>query len=151
MEEQREYTRKDFENVIERYLYSKYLTDADKHVLENLPFCICTAFDENPALKERYEKHLRSLALSGNKLDLNGDLPDYLMIDVENENEWYHPEYGTLLPSLENPKLVVLIDADNNKYVVEGTIGNVERTLLKRGYHYIRHHNYNGRVVYFRD
>lgn len=151
MEEiQKEYTRKDFENVIERYLYSKYLTDADKHVLENLPFCICTAFDENPKLKERFEKHMRNLAMVGNTLNLNGDLPDYLMIDIENENEWYHPEYGNLLPSLENPNFVSVTDADKKKYVIEGTIGNVERTLLKRGYRYIRNHNYNSKVVYFK-
>lgn len=150
MEEQREYTKKDFENVIERYLYSKFLTDADKHVLENLPFCLCTAFEDNPKLKERYEKHLRNLALR-NKLDLDGELPDYLMIDIENENEWYHPEYGNLLPGLENANLVVLLDADNKKYVIEGTIGNVERTLLKRGYRFIRNHSYNSRVVYFKD
>ena len=150
MEEQREYTKKDFENVIERYLYSKFLTDADKHVLENLPFCLCTAFEDNPTLKERYEKHLRHLALC-NELDLDGELPDYLMIDIENENEWYHPEYGNLLPSLENANLVVLLDANNKKYVIEGTIGNVERTLLKRGYRFIRNHNYNSKVVYFKD
>ena len=150
-EQEREYTRKDFEVVIERYLYSKTLTDKDKHVLENLPFCMCTAFEENPALKERYDKHLRNLAMSGNTLDLNGELPNYLMIDIENEGEWYHPEFGGLLPSLENPGFVTIFDADNKKYVVEGTIGNVERTLLKNGYRYIRHHNYNGRVVYFKD
>lgn len=149
-EQQKEYTRKDFENVIERYLYSKYLTDDDKKVLENLPFCICTAFDGNPKLKERYEQHLKKLALSGNTLDLNGELPDYLMIDIESENEWYHPEYGGLLPSLENAKLVNVNDADNKKYVIEGTIGNVERTLLKRGYRYIRNHSYNNKMVYFK-
>ena len=150
-EQQREYTRKDFENVIERYLYSKTLTENDKQILENLPFCICTAFDGNPTLKERYEKHLRNLALSNDTLDLKGDLPDYLMIDIESENEWYHPEYGNLLPSLENARLVTIFDAENKKYIIEGTIGNVERTLLIRGYRYIRNHSYNSRVVYFKD
>lgn len=138
MEEERTYTKKDFQNVIERYLYAKTLTDEDKKVLENLPFCKCVGFEGNDLLKKRYEEHLYNLALSKYKLDLNGTLPDYLMVDVDNSKVWYHPEYWELLPPLENIKIVTLYDADDKEYVIESTIGNVERTLLKRGYRFIR-------------
>lgn len=144
-----QYTREDFAKVIERYLYNKTLTDDDKQVLSNLPFCLCTAFEGNEKLRERFNQQMKKLV--GLKLfDLNNELPDFVVFDSNTKTEWYHPEFEGLLPPLENfTHIIMTIDGEDK--IIEDSAYNVERTLLKRGYRFIRMCDYNEKVVYFKD
>lgn len=148
-EETPQYTREDFANVIERYLYSKTLTENDKYILGNLPFCTCTAFEGNEQLKERYNNQLKKL-FEINTINLDDNLPDFVVFDESSKKEWYHPEFGGLLPPLEDVVYTTIYDLNGEERIVADSAYNVERTLIKKGYRFIRTSDYNERVIYFK-
>lgn len=146
MEEEKKITKQDYQNVLERYLYQKFLNEDDIRILKDSPYCTCEVLSDNPGLAERFQNHLKKMVEN-----LRGDLsnlPNYVVIDSEETTEWYHPEFEGFVPTLQNVKFTQIRDCENNVRIIYKTPYEIEKFLLDEGYELIRY-DY-ARCVYYK-
>lgn len=136
MEEENKITKQDYQNVLERYLYQKFLNEDDIRILKDSPYCTCEVLSDNPSLAERFQDYMRKL-VENLKIKVT-ELPDYIVMDTEITTEWYHPEFEGYVPSLTNVSFTQIRDCDNNIRIVEDTPYHIEKFLLDNGYEVVR-------------
>ena len=144
--EERNITKQDYQKVLERYLYQKFLNDEDIQILKDSPFCTCEVLDDNPTLAQRFQDHLKKLADSLT-IEMTS-LPDYVVMDCEITTEWYHPEFEGYVPTLPNVRFTQVRNCEGDVNIIKDTPYNIEKYLLDNGYDIIRF-DY-GRCVYYK-